>query len=418
MTTFTTSTARGNTAAMAPIGGSMPLSPLASSPLSSSCCSFEKTISMNNLAVQHMGHGDHNKAIKALTVAFFSFRKVYHHLKAHPGHQTRVSDTTTAATTASSPLSISPPSLITAPINTKSLFYRRPSFSSSSATSTSAVRRKPETGPSETKYETGLPTNSSHSDSDSFDFCRGRSQEDGEEYRQHEEEEEEEEEDNDDHTEVSIYSHPIYIPADFAMEPEATSGFISTAITFNLALANHLQGMDMLLQQQQQQLQQRSRSTATSAKQSNFSSGAAAVAAEKHLISAGKLYEYTLRLERARSVSTITGHFKSSMIRSGPMILMSVLNNLGQLHIQLDNIPQSKKCFAHLQSLVLCWMQFTNQRSGSTTNTTTPTVLVAGSTTTADGVLTQPPHHELIQRYMENSFLGLEQLQRNTAVAA
>jgi hypothetical protein len=356
---------------------------------------------MNNLAIKHMERGEHAKAIKTLTMAFFAFRKVYRHMKSCPSQagfsSSSSSSSIVSAEAVSDTASHSSSSLeasSTTRINADSFFYR------SSRTSWNTRPRRSDSAASSLKEALLQPSQ----DCGCVSHCRETAAS-----TINNDDDNDDDENEDDLQEVSVYSNPMHIPADFAMEPESTSGFISTAVTFNLALANHLQGMDLFWQQKQQQQQQQQRSPQAS-KNNNKE-------AQKYFVSAGKLYEYTLRLERARSLSHVVNKTSSNtslLIRSGPMILMSVLNNLGQLHLQqLDNVPQSKKCFAHLQSLLLCWMQFTasSQRSVS-----------ASSSSSSNAEEThhhqQQQQHELIQCFMENSLVGLEQLKCNTALAA
>lgn len=310
-----------------------------------------------------MERGQYSKAIQSLTASFFSFRKVYRY---HRQQQQQAG--VSVVTAGSGPISPTAPASTTileaTLVNTDSFFYR------------SAPPRRRQRD-------------------NSCDYGN-----------------EQDQEEESDQVEVSVYHNPIYIPAEFAFDPESTVGFISSAITFNLALANHLHGMDLLEEQQENHHSFCTSSSLYHKKQ-----------IEKCFISAGKLYEYTLRLERARSVSqrngadscppssttTTTTTTVSLLIRSGPMILMSILNNLGQLHVQLNNVPQSKKCFGHLQGLVLCWVQFTRQKNNRNNR---------NNGRDHQQHQHQQQHHDLIQSFMENSMVGLDQLLRTTALAA
>jgi hypothetical protein len=139
---------------------------------------------------------------------------------------------------------------------------------------------------------------------------------------------------------VSVYSNPILLPPDFPVTQESC-GFISTTITLNMAIANHLYGLE--LQQQHAPLQ----------------------LVQQHLAGAGRYYEYTIRLERARQQeeqsrileSTASGGAVSSTLAFPLFVsilaLLVILNNLGQLHMALSNTHQSLKCFRQLQSALL-----------------------------------------------------------------
>lgn len=108
---------------------------------------------------------------------------------------------------------------------------------------------------------------------------------------------------------VVVYQHPIQIPETLESSIEYCS-LVSTAITFNLALANHLSGVQ-------------SKNKAT-------------------LETAARLYEYGFSLERIR------GRFFVS-----PLFLVSILNNLGHLHRTVEDLDRSAKCFRQLLSTLL-----------------------------------------------------------------
>ena len=112
---------------------------------------------------------------------------------------------------------------------------------------------------------------------------------------------------NEDDTE--IYQHPIQIPYNMITDAD-TSGLVSTAITFNLALANHLNGL----------------------RTENKS----------WLSTASRLYEYGFSLERIRGNSFVS-----------PFFLMAVLNNLGHIHMANREIDRSQKCFRQLLSTLI-----------------------------------------------------------------
>jgi hypothetical protein len=114
---------------------------------------------------------------------------------------------------------------------------------------------------------------------------------------------------------VVMYQHPIQIPRHLEPNMENFS-LISTAITFNLALANHLDGV----QRKNKEVLQ----------------------------TAARLYEYGFSLERIR------GKFFIS-----PFFLVAILNNLGSLHRTIESIDskheqdRSQKCFLQLLSTLL-----------------------------------------------------------------
>lgn len=134
-------------------------------------------------------------------------------------------------------------------------------------------------------------------------------------------------ENNENDETVVVYIHPIQVPKDLESNMENCS-LVSTAITFNLALANHLEGSR---RKDPQMLQ-----------------------------TAARLYEYGFSLERIR------GKFYIS-----PFFLVTILNNLGALHRELEGMAKtttssiaedqdddltnsrSQKCFHQLLSTLL-----------------------------------------------------------------
>jgi hypothetical protein len=109
--------------------------------------------------------------------------------------------------------------------------------------------------------------------------------------------------------EVVIYQHPIRVPESLESSIDSC-GLVSTAITFNLALANHLNGLQ--------------------------------TKDEAILKTAARLYEYGISLERIR------GRFFVS-----PFFLVSILNNLGHVHRIVDDMGRSQKCFRQLLATLL-----------------------------------------------------------------
>jgi len=311
---------------------------------------FRKTISLNNVGVHHMDMGEPAKAARALTNAFYAFKKAYYKQKHDlPSlfHQQQPEQEAEGVAAVQSLL-----------LNVDDLFSRRKRSSH--------------------RYHNHHKANRKCS----MTF----------EDMEHQQEEEEPEE-------VTVYSNPIYLPTEYPITQESC-GFLSTSITFNLALANHLCGLDLWEQQQQQKPQE---------DPSELLKNNANIM--KHLLSAGRLYEYTIRLERARShqqqqqrASAAASYNPSSYpaLFVSPFVLMAILNNLGHLHVIMQNETQSEKCFRQLQSTLMYMLQFQN-KSGSNTNGRTS----ANSTN----------HQSMIQVFMENASLGLRTT-RMTAAAA
>jgi hypothetical protein len=111
----------------------------------------------------------------------------------------------------------------------------------------------------------------------------------------------------------------------------------------NLALANHLHGLELQMQHAPERIVQ------------------------QHLTGAGRYYEYTIRLERARQQEEQRRMIKcaaeaahllspSSMLPPlfiSPFVLLVILNNLGQLHLAMSNKDRSQKCYRQLQSTLM-----------------------------------------------------------------
>lgn len=181
---------------------------------------LKKSISFSNAGAKHVQRGDHKAAIKALSVAFYSFKKSYNHIKRLVPDECR---------------------------NRKRYNFNMDEW-----------MRKLNTGESD-------------------DFL--------------------------------IYKHPIIIPVilDTTLE---SCGLVSTAITFNLALANHLSSIET----------------------NN----------PKYAQTAARLYEYGFNLERIRGKQFVS-----------PFFLVAVLNNLGHLHKSIHDVERSNKCFSQLLSTLL-----------------------------------------------------------------
>jgi hypothetical protein len=198
----------------------------------------------------------------------------------------------------------------------------------------------------------------------------------------------------------SVYANPVELPPDFPITQESC-GFLSTTITMNLAIANHLQGLELIEQ-----------------KQYPLSSDTV----QEHLISAGRYYEYSIRLERARqqeeqkrmvsaaAAMAAVAAQSQQLPRSAmlpplfitPLALLVILNNLGHLHRTMGNHDRSSKCYRQLQS-TLMFLLIHKNKSGSSGG---------GSNSGSD-------HSKDLQVFMENSTLGLQTAStRPTAAAA
>lgn len=109
-----------------------------------------------------------------------------------------------------------------------------------------------------------------------------------------------------DTNDLVVYQNPVFVPSDLEVSIEAC-GLVSTSITFNLAMSNHLD---------------------------------ASQSKDKEILkTAVRLYEYGFSLERIR------GKFFVS-----PFFLVTILNNLGHIHRLIENFDRSRKCFRQLLS--------------------------------------------------------------------
>merc|ERR1740130_1770779 len=126
-------------------------------------------------------------------------------------------------------------------------------------------------------------------------------------------------------------------------------GFLSTCHTYNLALAHHLCGLELL----------RSTTSNSSSSSSNRNT---------HIFDrAGRLYELTMRLERTRSKlrqqqkqkknnddkndSDDNNNNNNNDINTWftPQILLACLNNLAHLHYRTNNHIRSRTCYLQVQ---------------------------------------------------------------------
>jgi len=313
---------------------------------------FGKTMAMNNLACKHMECGNYEKAVKVLTNAFYTFRKAYQRLS----NELDATSTATRTATAAEPTSSAKQN------DDDDLFF---GFRSKLMTNKRRKKKRVRSTAAVSSMSTAATTAASTATTPgAFD----------EDNSSHEEEEEE--------PEVTMYSNPIQLPPDYPVNQE-TCTFLSTSITFNLALANHLYGLELWEQLLQQKPHEEPSKIFKTLKSNSC--------ILKYLHGAGKLYEYTIRLERARSKS-------SAMSRRSPFVLMAILNNLGQLHSILHNTVLTKKCFQQLQSAVMCWLQMEGLQSSSNNK--------------------RSRNQELIQLFLENSMLALQMVPQITAAAA
>jgi len=118
-------------------------------------------------------------------------------------------------------------------------------------------------------------------------------------------------------------------------------GFLSTCHTYNLALAHHLCGLELL------------RSTTSSSSSSSSSDR------NTHIFDrAGRLYELTMRLERTRSKlrqqqkqNSDDNNNSNNDINTWftPQILLACLNNLAHLHYRTNNHIRSRTCYLQVQ---------------------------------------------------------------------
>lgn len=192
--------------------------------------SFGKAITFNNAGAKHLERGDVKSALKALTIAFHSFKKTYHHNKRCRVHL-------------------------------------------SQRERQGAVSNPPNMD----EWMKTMPY-------------------------------------SEDNTVVLIYQHPIRIPENLESNTawiDSSSGLVSTAITFNLALTNHLRGLE--------------------------------TKNNEALKVAARLYEHCFSLERIRGCSLFVS----------PLFLVSILNNLGSAHRLVEDIDRSEKCFRQLLSTLL-----------------------------------------------------------------
>jgi hypothetical protein len=293
---------------------------------------FRKTIALNNTGVQLLDRGEPGKAAKALTSAFYVFKKAYYKQKHQLPSMLDFQGTYSIDKVQSILLNANTqqPRRCPAPASGR--------VSSSSSGSSSSSSKNPP--PAEHDEET-------------------------------------------DPVSVSVYKNPIHLPPDFDILQE-TVGFLSTTITYNLALSNHLCGVELY-----EKLSIMGADPTTVLKNT---------AVMKHFQSAGRLYEYAIRLERAR---THQHQVRRQQLLVSPYVLMSILNNLGHLHTTLQNVDQATKCYSQLQSTLMYMVQGGRHRPPSSSR----------------GATQGKQHQHMIQIFLENASVGL-QTTRMTAAAA
>jgi hypothetical protein len=228
----------------------------------------------------------------------------------------------------------------------------------------------------------------------------------------------------------ALYNKPIRISKDddeFLTSATATTAscsstsvatFLLTTITFNLALMNHLYGLQLLFKEGVQDDEGQQQPSPPKSKSIEY------------LYNAGRLYEYTLRLEKSRSCYALSSSNAQSQQSSSssffiimtPFIVMSILNNLGHLHFTLNQKEQSKATFERLQSTV---MLYTLSRrggesgigSGSTADDPSSSLSLLqqqqqqqSRRSSPSSVCTQ--RRELIRFFFHNCYVGVNQQHR------
>lgn len=229
----------------------------------------------------------------------------------------------------------------------------------------------------------------------------------------------------------SVYSNPIHLPNDFPVTRESC-GFLSTAIALNLAMSHHL--VALLAQSRQSDshpvvnVKERKR-------------------IRDHLGSAGRLYEFTIRLESTRArqcqrqqaeeeadVATVestsplqpmntegvatantlalpnlsTATTNSSTVPTlfvSPFALMIILNNLGHVHSLLKQGPKSERYYQRLQTACMYMMMRQKQQRRHYAGESRSNA--GGSVSAAD-----------LEVFLHNVNTGLHLIHRNSAPAA
>lgn len=379
-------------------------------PIEDATQAFSPTVALINAGAMYMEQGDYVSSIKALTSSFLSFQKTYNREKSHlvslrtliqesERHGYRTTKTNHDSSSASSPSAASSSTTLESMIfNVDELFsWRRrrgigrgkgvckvaPNVAGSSLETVSArTRSKLSNKKNHNNDRSGVDCEDCHSRShpsaaianrnpDHVDDCIVDDSVSVDEKPAvgsaaaatttfdvvMEEDDEEEDDDSCIVQDVpSVYSNPIRLPPDFPITQESC-GFLTTTISLNLALANHLYALELLERQQQQH---------------NTHPPVLTKMIHQHLTSAIRYYEYTVRLKRARqqeeqrrmatAAATLSQspHLASSSSSSllsplfvSPFALLVVFNNLGQLHLILNDKDQSQRCYRQLQSTLM-----------------------------------------------------------------
>jgi hypothetical protein len=124
-----------------------------------------------------------------------------------------------------------------------------------------------------------------------------------------------------------VYGNPMHLPSDFPITKESC-GFLSTSIALNLAIGHHVCGV-------------RSSTNADRKMQ--------------HLHAAGRLYEYTIRLESTRGREYQEHHMNATLFVC-PFALMVILNNLGHVHGMLHNVELQRLFYTRLESACMYFL--------------------------------------------------------------
>jgi hypothetical protein len=217
----------------------------------------------------------------------------------------------------------------------------------------------------------------------------------------------------------TLYNQPIHISKDddafltstMTCSSASITTFLLTTITFNLALMNHICGLQLLNKEgvqddDGQQPPPKSKST-------------------EYLYNAGRLYEYTLQLEKARSCSALCSSNRaqsqssSSSVIMSPFIVMSVLNNLGHLHLTLNQKERSQKTFETLQTTVMMYIlsrRGGSENGGSTGDDSSSSLslqqeqshqLSSPSSSSSSPSPVRSQRRELIQFFFHNCYIGV-----------
>jgi tetratricopeptide (TPR) repeat protein len=334
-----------------------PTSPLLATKEDAAVAAFQKTLKLNNAAVQYLEKGQPEQAAKVLGTAFYAFKRAYNKQKQDLPSLYEMNDSRSNSTIEDVQSML---------LNVSDLFSRKDRLSATNSNL-------------QWSNDNDEEPEASSSSIDPSSLLEDQESGDGD---------------------ISMHKSPIHLPVNYPITQESCA-FLSTSITFNLAVASHLLGLEMWSSHQE-----RNHNCKSVPKESKMMT---------HLQSAGRLYEYTLRLERARSnqqQALRNARVQQQHQQSGPspsfpplfvspFVLMAILNNLGHLHWVLENYGQAKKCFRQLQSSLMYMLHIQNKTgvwtaSGSGSSSPTP-----------PGQRHPRNHHEMMQTFMGNASLGL-----------